>query len=312
MTSFVDSLLSNTFAGVQDANNFEAVNEMLDRFGLNWRVAKENLQLPDGTPTQFFGVVRQDNRATFTTCKDGYTPYQNSELAELLIRLSEKTGFDIHNGGMFNGGGKVYIQLASPNKISGIGANRDTVTGYMTGINGHDGTTSLKWGETNITISCRNTFMAALKQMKSSARHTVSIHDKVEEAIREITGIIKEEKSLFDTFIKLAEVPVEKKHIVEIVKSVTEVDTTLTKAQLEKQYSTYSVNRANELLQAVAKEMGQKGQTMWGLLSGVTQYTTHVMPVPKRDNARLESLYTGTGYTTNNQAFKLITELAAV
>lgn len=308
--NFADSILNATFAGVQNIENADQVNTLLDQYGLNWTVSKQPLTLPDGTGTPFFGIVRNDKNITFSTCKEGYKPFQNSELAEMLIRLSEKTGYELQGGGMFNNGGKVYIQLQSPNKIQGIGSNNDTVNGFLTGINSHDGTTSLKWGETNITISCRNTFMAAMKAIKNSARHTDSIHNKVEMAIREVNGIVLAEKSLFDTFIKLSEIPVTKTAIAQIVRDITEVDTLLTKQEIENKYTTYAINRSGELLQAIAKEMAQKGNTMWGLMSGVTNYTTHTLPVPKRDNARLESIYTGSAYSINNEAFATISKLA--
>jgi hypothetical protein len=218
----------------------------------------------------------------------------------------------LHGGGMFNRGGKVYIQLESPNKIKGIGENRTTVNGYLTGINSHDGTTSLKWGETNIIICCRNTFMAALKMIKNSARHTQSLQDKVEAAIKEVNGMVMAEKSLFDNFIKLSEVPVKRSQVAKVVKSITEVDTTLTRSQLSENYTSYAINRTQELLAAIGKEMKQKGETMWGLFSGVTNYTSHVLPVPKRDNARLESIYTGSGYSINNESFALINEMAGL
>lgn len=310
--SFADSILNNAFLGVNNAENADSVNELLDSFKLNWTVSKQPLLLPSGQKTNFFGIVRDDTKYTFATCKEGFEAFQNSELAEMLIRLSEKTGYDIHNGGQFNYGGKVYMQLKSPNKITGIGENRTTVNGFLTGINGHDGTTALKWGETNITICCGNTFMLALRAMQNSARHTASIKDKVEAAIAQINGIVLSEKSLFDTFIKLAEVPVTQPAIAKIVRNVTEVDILLSKAEIEKNYTTYAVNRSKELLAAIRTEMKQKGETMWGLMSGVTNYTTHTLPVPKRDNARLESLYTGTGYSVNNESFAIIKELAGV
>jgi hypothetical protein len=190
-----DALLNSVFSNVQNPANAAPVDEMLEKFGLNWTVSKQNLLLPDGTATDFFGIVRDDSQKCFTTCKDSYVPFQNSELAEMLIRISEKTGYNLHKGGSFNGGAKVYMQLESPNKIQGIGANRDQVNGFLTGLNSHDGSTSLKWGETNITVSCKNTFFAAMRQLKQSARHTQSIHGRVEEAIRTLTGVITEEKT---------------------------------------------------------------------------------------------------------------------
>ena len=302
--NFADSVLNQIFSNVQNPENAYNVGEMLDKFNLNWRVEKTPLMLPNGTQTPYFGIVRQDNDNVFTTCKDSYIPFQNAELAEMLIRISEKTGYSIHSGGSFNGGAKVFLQLESPNKIQGIGENRDSVNGFLTGLNSHDGSTSLKWGETNITISCRNTFMAAMKALKSSARHTQSIHNRVEDAIRQLNGVILEEKSLFDQFIKLSEQPITKTDIAKVVKSVTDVD--ILKTSQDKEVSQYAINRANELLRSISQEIKQKGQTKWGLLSGVTHYTSHKMPVPNRENGRLESLYTGSGFEINNSAFELV------
>jgi hypothetical protein len=174
MNTNINDIMNQAFNGLKltDLSNAEAVASLLDRFGLRWEVSKQPLLLPSGHETGFYGIVRSDNQHTFTTAKEGYTPYQNSELAELLIRISEKTGYDIHSGGMFNGGGKVYIQLNTGNQIQDIGKDRTQVKGYITGINSHDGTTSLKWGNANITISCSNTFAMATKQLKQSARHT--------------------------------------------------------------------------------------------------------------------------------------------
>ena len=290
-----DNIISSAFSGLHQTDNIELVSEMLDRFGLRWSVSKQPLMLPDGTETPYMAVVRDDNNAVFTTCKEGYTPYQNSELAELLVRISDKTGYEIHSGGMFNGGGKVYIQLNTGNEIKGIGNNRTTVKGFVTGINGHDGTTSLKWGSVNFTICCQNTFAAAKGSLQNTARHTSAIHDRVETSIREIVSVTQVERSIFDTFIKLSEIPVTKDNIKAVVKSVTGVDVDTPRSKAEEIYSAYSVNRSGELLQSISSELLVKGETLWGLFSGVTHYTSHIMPTPKRDNARLESKYVGNG-----------------
>lgn len=308
-----DSILNSAFQGIQVINptNSDAVATLLDKFGLRWEVSKQPL-MQRGMETGLYGIVREDTNQTFTSCKEGYVPYQNSELAELLIRISEKTGYEIHSGGEFNGGGKVFLQLSTGNEIQDIGKNRTKVKGYVTGINGHDGTTSLKWGEVNFTICCRNTFASASKQLQQSARHTASIHDKVEQSIREIMGISNAEKSIFDTFIKLSEIPVTRQNIAKIVKDITKVDITLPSVMAKDSTSQYAVNRSQELLESISTEMNAKGDTLWGLLSGVTHYTSHKLSVPKRENARLESKYTGTGFNVDNNAFDTILSFANV
>ena len=307
-----DNIISSAFSGLHQTENIELVSEILDRFGLRWSVSKQPLMLPDGTETPYMAVVRDDNNAVFTTCKEGYTPYQNSELAELLVRISDKTGYEIHSGGMFNGGGKVYIQLNTGNEIKGIGNNRTTVKGFVTGINGHDGTTSLKWGSVNFTICCQNTFAAARGSLQNTARHTSAIHDRVETSIREIVSVTKVEQSIFDTFIKLSQIPVTKDNIKAVVKSVTGVDVDTPRSKAEEIYSAYSVNRSGELLQSISSELLVKGETLWGLFSGVTHYTSHVVPVPKRENARLESKYVGNGSNIDNNVYEMVTKMARI
>lgn len=298
--SFANELLDNLF------DNANLANEILDQFGLNWTVSKQKLLLPGEIETGFFGIVRDDNNQVFTTCKDGYMPFQNSELAELLIRISEQTGYQIHSGGKFNGGGKVYIQLNTGNEIKGLGKNNTTVQGFCTGINSHDGTTSLKWGAVNFTICCRNTFAMAQKELKNSARHTRSIHQIVEQSINSINGVVEQEKSIFEKFITLSEIAVKKEHITKLVKEITDVDINMNQADAKEKYSTYALNRSTDLIQSISSEMNQKGQTLWGLFSGVTHYTSHKLPVPKRDNARIESKYSGSGLTVDNEAFSTV------
>lgn len=306
-----NQILNQAFSGLklQDPSNAERVADLLDQFGLRWSVNKERLFLQDGTQTTFNAIVRDDTRVQFTTCKDSYHPYQNSELAELLINIADKGGFKIHSGGMFNDGAKVYVQLESGNEIKSIGKNNTKVIGYATGLNSHDGSTSLKWGSSNMTICCKNTFVAAAKQLSNSARHTSNIHSRVDEYLREVGFAIEQEKSIFRKFISLSQRAVTKNSIVKVVKEVTGVDINMTTAEAQTKFSGYSINRSNELLECIANEMNQKGETLWGLFSGVTNYTTHKIPVVSRENARLESKYIGNGNKIDNNIFQSITNL---
>lgn len=117
---------------------------------------------------------------------------------------------------------------------------------------------------------------------------------------------------MFDTFIKLSEVPATREGIAQIVKQATKVDILMKRNEVKDSAGAYALNRSDELMRAIAGEMNQKGQTMWGLMSGVTKYTSHVMPTLNRENGRLESIYTGSAYELNNKAFATVRELARV
>ena len=131
----------------------------------------------------------------------------------------------------------------------------------------------------------------------------------MEESIKQIHGIQEAEKSLFEKFITLSEIQVKKENIAKIVKEITAVDILKDRAASDKEYSTYAINRSRELLESISSEMKQKGQTLWGIFSGVTHYTSHKMPVTKRPNSRIESQYTGTALAYNNTAFDYISNL---
>jgi phage/plasmid-like protein (TIGR03299 family) len=301
------NLIEQAFAGLklQDSANAEAVAELLEKFNLRWTVSKQQLQLPDGTKTSFFGLTRDDNSKVFMTCKDSYIPYQNSELAELLLRIADKGGYEIHSGGEFNGGAKVFIQLNSGLELNGIGENRTTVKGYITGINSHDGSSSLKWGAANLTICCKNLFAMAAKQLENRVRHTTSMHSRIDSYLYQLDNIKQQEKTIFERFITMADRPVTKKDIATIVDRITGVDVDMPQAEAREKYSSQTISKTNDLLASISTEMNQKGQTAWGLFSGVTHYTSHRMPVPKRDNARLESKHVGTGLAIDNNVFAM-------
>jgi phage/plasmid-like protein (TIGR03299 family) len=309
----MSNIINQAFEGIKvnDIANAQAVSELLDKYGLRWTVSKQQLYLADGVETPYFAVVKDvtdpdDVPQVFQTCKDSYVPYQNSELAELLIRIADQGGYKIHSGGEFNNGAKVYLQLESGNEIKNIGKNNTKVLGYISGINSHDGTTALKWGAVNFTICCRNTFAAAKGSLQNTTKHTNSMQRKVDAYLQDIGLVVRQEQSLFDTFIKLSENKVSQKDIVKVVKEVTDVDIMLDQYEAEQKYSTYQMNRGKELLTSIQSEMSVKGETLWGLFSGVTHYTSHVMPVMTRDNARLESKYLGTANRVDNQVLSLI------
>jgi hypothetical protein len=198
--------------------------------------------------------------------------------------------------------GQKCFSNSKPGSFPGL-VNKDSIKKYVTALNSHDGSTSLRWGHTNITVSCLNTFNAAYQDVKQTAKHTASIKQRIEDSLRQLEALAKVETNIFHTYTKMSETPSRKDALTDVVKYITGVDMTLSKEDLEKNYTTYNLNRVDELLASITQEMKQKGDTLWGLFSGVTHYTTHKMPVPQRDNGRLESKYVGKGFGIDNDVF---------
>ena len=281
---------------VVDPANADAVAEILDRYKLRWTADKLPLHLPNGSPTGYFGITRSDNNRVLNVVKDSYTPMQNSHLAEMLVRISERTGFKMHSGGSFNFGGKVFIQLETGSKAF---INGHEVIGYITAINSHDGSSSLKWGVSNYTISCSNTYAAAQRQLANSLRHTSSILKRVDDYLRSIDVLTKEEHDVFEKFKRLSEKPLHPVVMKDIIGRVAGFDD-------YDQATVYEKKKAHQLISSISAEVKSKGDTMWGLFSGVTHYTSHVMQVSSKPNARLESKYVGNALKIDNEVLQLL------
>lgn len=292
--------------------NHEAIVSLLDQYGLNWNVNKQRLMIDvngENVTTQFFGLVREDKGICFNTCKDSYEIMQNSELAEVVLRIAGKLGFETSNCGMFSQGAKVYFQLQT-GAVKNFAQNNDTINKYITAIGTHDCSGSNRWGAVSFPISCGNTFAEAYRQLANKARHTKSMKEVVEASLRTIELLQAAEAKTFEKFYKMSEIPVIADDLRAVVRQITEVDLklkeTLTLEELKQKYSTQSINQTDDLLNSIQMQMNEKGATRWGLFSGVTHYTQHVMSAPKRDNGRLESKFVGSAFKIDNEAFALL------
>jgi hypothetical protein len=256
----------------------QVIEQILEKSELYWAVKKQPLFLGDGGETPYYAHVRQDNGLILGSSKGTYEVFQNWESAELITRVCEKTGFEFHGGGLFNDGKQIYMQLLT-DEYKGIGQNRDTIKNFATIINSFDGTTSLKWGLSNITISCKNTFWAAGKQIKNRVQHTKNMRQLIDQALFEVDRLKVAEQTLYERFFKLADIEATDKHIKKVVKTITGINPDAKVDELKKG----QVIKAERLAADIITEINEKGKTLWGLFSGVTRYTTHsVFPTADR------------------------------
>ena len=166
---------------------------------LNWSVRTEQVVTKSGIEVpDKIALVRDDNDAYLSTMGNNYYPYQNEELIELLQKVSQTTGLDIAKQGYFGNGEKVFIQL----KSNDLTLNGDKIEGFLTGINSFDGSTSLAFGPSNITISCQNTFFSAFREMETKIRHTKNMTIKVDEVAHALMGVVEEEKKIFNHIVE--------------------------------------------------------------------------------------------------------------
>lgn len=259
------------------------VEEILNKTNLNWTVRSEEIQTESGIIIpDHKALIRDDNDHVLSIRSKTYTPFQNEELVELLDRVSGMTGYEIKTGGSFSGGGKVYVQLKSDNLILGD----DVVEGYLTGINSFDGSTSLAFGPSNVTISCKNTFFASFREIKTRVRHTKNMKVQVDEICQRLENAQKEEKKIFEKITRFNETPFDDVLKQKVTKMLFDIDPKLdlTKVDDLEEISTRTQNNLSRFYVDLNGELQQKGETMWGLFSGITKYTTHSLKGEMMEN----------------------------
>jgi phage/plasmid-like protein (TIGR03299 family) len=255
---------------------------------LDWDVRTESISTESGIiiPNSV-ALVRDDTNVPLSVVSTSYHPYQNSQLMELLERVSDKTGVKIHKTGYFGDGQKVYIQLKTNDLDM---PKNDKVLGFITGINSFDGSTSLAFGNSTITISCENTFFAALRELKAKIRHTKNMLIKVDEVAASIDKAIDEEQKMFRRIKRLGEVRMSDKVKDLVIKALFDLDSTLDLRQ-EDSVSTVTRNKITRFDMDLQTEVADKGDNLWGLFSGVTRYTTHSLVKGDSNEAKLFGVY---------------------
>lgn len=299
-TNHLESILA------QIENNGASTLATLQQLNLDWSVNRVPLSTPDGTPVNYYANQRSDNGAILQVVSEGYSILQNEELVELCEAMAKTFDYKVHKGGELHGGRKVFVQLET-DSVTGIGANNDTINRYITAVNSFDGSTAVAFGSLGFTISCQNTFYrAARHENMTRIKHTTNMRERIEQATRQVEQVSIEENTLYEKFFRMASAEATPAHIQSVIKRITEVDIMKTVSENKTLHSTRKTNIAESLIASIQKEMSYKGDTLWGLLSGVTHYTSHVQSAPRRDNGRLESKLVGLAQHIDTMAFEYL------
>ena len=251
----------------------DRINEVLNQTGLNWTVREEEVQTASGIIiSDKKALVRDDNNRVLSIHGKGYQPYQNHQLIELLDKVSQQVGLPIHRGGSFGDGEKVFIQL----KSSDFRLGNDKLEGYITGVNSFDGSTSLAFGPSNITISCMNTFFAAFRNLETKVRHTKNMSMRIDDICRSLEYVLQEEKELFQNIQKLSDIRIGEKDQDWVSRILFDIEKDVDLNKIDS-LSSVTRNKLSRFEIDLNGELQGKGDNLWGLFSGVTKWTTHSM-----------------------------------
>ncbi|MCK5872883.1 MAG: DUF932 domain-containing protein [Methylococcales bacterium] len=287
--------------------------EILIDYGLDWKIEKRALVditeiekdplnpmlMPEKTP--FFSLRNMSNGQHLHSVKNGYTVSQNEDLVYSILKGTEAFGnIKPIFGASIRGGRKVMLQFELEGKSY---VNDDMITQYITGMDSNDGSAGFAIGIGDKTASCKNQFFHFYKSAFAKVRHSATLEQKLKELPMMIEQALLENMKMINLYKDFASVPIHTDNYHKMVNKIIGIDATLSNEDL-KVFSTQKKNSMNKLYKCIQIETSTKGQTLWGLHSGVTRYTTHHRSVPNREHGRLESQMVGTAYRENHKSLE--------
>jgi len=289
-------------------------SEILTEYNLNWNVRKARLSFEDENgvylPTGEFGLIRSDNNKCLGVAKEGYHPFQNENVLNVLRNFADKYDLPFHKGGTLGGGKRIFFLLNVG--ISKVG--NEGIRDYIFAANSFDKTCQMCFGYTNTVISCQNTFNRVMKyDVSYKFRHTLN----GEEKILELPGLFEAHlgfrQQINETYQKMEGIMIPSGLTEELIAYLTNTDvlaTNLNTAEFD-DLSTRKKNIISQLNNDINGEINAKGNSLWGLFNGITWYANHSRTV-KKSNTKDESILVGTGHKLMNDAFDFLEEKVAI
>jgi phage/plasmid-like protein (TIGR03299 family) len=243
---------------------------------LGWEVECLPVFNADMKPIDGFrGVTRKDTGKVFAMVGEGYSPLQNTilaELAEAVVSGSDgKAAFE--TAGSLRGGETVWFLLNVGDKK--LGAN-DVFKNYVMFTNSHSAKSTVRAYATSVRIVCANTFNAAVAEgtRAFSVRHTKNMMHKIKTSFDVLQWSNEATDATFAIYRQM------QKHAMSADNAKNYIDTVFgvtddIDANGDRISSTRAINNAEQVFDLFRNGAGNEGKTAYDIFNAFTDYVDH-------------------------------------
>lgn len=272
---------------VENATTWE---ETMNLAGLGWKVEVKPLLTPSGAALpNNFGVFRDDKtddlEGFLGAVQGRFVPVQNHEAFAFVDALMEADGgAHYESAGALGKGEKVFC-------LANIGKPFEIVDGdrhetYLCFSNNHNSDASPQVFVTTVRIVCANTLQQALVQDGRSAlklRHTKSVHARMDEAKKLITGGEITAAALRDKLLELSTRKLNRESLSAVLDRLFPKPAPAPAGTVSTASTTRVENKQMALVSLMERNDGgafkQIEGTAYNLLNAFTEYVDHEIPV---------------------------------
>jgi len=243
-------------------------------------------------------MIKAETGEQLSVMKNSYNAMLTADFMETTERMKEISGFEIAGYSEIDGGRIILSHLKNTIEDFTIGGHK--IDDYLVLGNSFDGRYSFFLGTSTVLLRCKNQFSRLTRAEK--VRNTKSAPKKREELLRGLEIYFTERKKMYQNFEKMRDIKVDaavRELALDYIFQVSQED------RLEGKVSTRKQNTIEEVSNWVITESGELGDNAWGLLNGVTYWTTHVKE--QKDNS-FGNLF-GTNSRVNERAYDFAKQL---
>lgn len=282
------------------------LDDILTRYNLNWEVNMEPTFLNCGRPTGKMAAVRSDNRTVFDSFSKQYKPIQNRDIMTTALQIQDLTGCEIEKVQSMKEGAIQCITLKGRDFEIEYPQRGDIISEKMLIANSHDGSRSCTVSFGHIVLSCTNGMTRFDKKGSVTIIHTASGLKRLRAALKGMNKVVGTSEQMIESYHKMLNVNVGKEHIERVFEMVLDVNLNANQAE----YSTKKQNQVKTLWQSISSEMSYKGQNAFGLLQGVTHYTSKQVDNDTSDtDTKLRSKFFGTNAKRDLSVWEMLSSL---
>lgn len=284
---------------------------IIDKKELETPVEKLILKTEDGRYSNDYGMFRSN--VHLGTVKSVYNVLQDKTLYEVITKAFANIGlhfnedafvYSRHNDKVSILYFKLDDKILKANRIL---KSNDVIERYITILNSFDGSTSVRFGASNVVLSCSNQFSTTFSN-KHSFKHTSNLRTNIDMAVNRLTDVIVREQQLMTIFEKLQSTRLpEKVEQISTLKdgmiyNMLNLDVRYQQMNYvdDKPLSTKMQNRIFDIDTSISTELKQKGYNYWGLFNGITRYYNHVAKSDTFDNTSSKNMHNALKFINNN------------
>jgi len=273
------------------------INEVLEIASGNWNaypidiMTNSGIGLPDHK-----AILRSDNNYPLGIVGTKYELINNNEAFSFFDALVTENKAEYKSYREFDGGRKSVI-TARYNQNKAIRID-DHVESEITLINSFDGSTSFKVMFSALRLACTNGMVSRDKMHTISVRHTKNKNDRLQDALKVLTSAENSWQVFLNNCEQMNQKAIDTNMVETFINSLVGID-----LEAEKEPSARKLNTAEKITELVYDGKGNKGESVWDLYNGATEYYDHY--IGSNDSNREKSSLFGDSFNKKAKALEL-------